>query len=78
MAGQASPRPRRAPGGLGLGLVVGYVLVAVERATWLVAAFTAPSGAVGAAASCRLPLAGWIPAWLSSRLQPQEVLREPD
>jgi putative ABC transport system permease protein len=69
-------------GGLGLGLVVGYVMVAVVNVQsfgWSLR-FTLPVSVLlsaGAVVPACL-LAGWIPAWLSSRLQPQEALREPD
>src|SRR6185295_11273967 len=69
-------------GGLGVGLVVGYVLVAVVNVQsfgWSLR-FTLPPSVLWSAClvvpACLV--AGWIPAWLSQRLQPQEVLREPD
>lgn len=71
-----------AVGGLGLGLVVGYVLVTVlnvQSFGWSLR-FTLPVSVLWSAGAV-VPaclLAGWIPAWLSSRLQPQEALREPD
>jgi len=69
-------------GGLGLGLVVGWVLVAVinvQSFGWSLR-FTLPSSVLWSTA-CVLPaclLAGGLPAWLSLRLRPQEALREPD
>lgn len=69
-------------GGLGVGLVVGYVLVAVVNVQsfgWSLR-FTLPP-AVLWSASLVVPVclaAGWIPAWLSLRLEPQAALREPD
>jgi putative ABC transport system permease protein len=69
-------------GGLGLGIVVGYVMVAVVNVQsfgWSLR-FTLPASVLWSAGAV-VPaclLAGWIPAWLSSRLQPQEALREPD
>jgi len=69
-------------GGLGLGVVVGYVLVAVlnvQSFGWSLR-FTLPASVLWSAGAV-VPaclLAGWIPAWLSQRLQPQDVLREPD
>lgn len=69
-------------GGLGVGLVVGYVLVTVvnlQSFGWSLR-FTLPPSVVWSALAV-VPAclaAGWIPAWLSLRLQPQEALREPD
>ena len=69
-------------GGLVVGLVVGYVLVAVVNVQsfgWSLR-FTLPPSVLlcaGAVVPACL-LAAWIPAWLSLRLQPQEALREPD
>jgi len=69
-------------GGLGLGLVVGYVLVTVinvQSFGWSLRFVLLPS--VFWSAALVLPaclMAGWIPAWLSQRLQPQVILREPD
>jgi putative ABC transport system permease protein len=69
-------------GGLGVGLVVGYVLVAVVNVQsfgWSLR-FTLPPSVLWSAGAV-VPaclLAGWIPAWLTLRLQPQEALREGD
>ena len=69
-------------GGLVAGLVVGYLLVTVVNVQsfgWTLR-FTLPASVLWSA-SAVVPaclLAGWIPAWLSLRLQPQEALREPD
>jgi putative ABC transport system permease protein len=69
-------------GGLAIGLVVGYLLVTVVNVQsfgWSLR-FTLPPSVLWSAAAV-VPAclaAGWIPAWLSLRLQPQEVLRQPD
>jgi len=69
-------------GGLVVGLVVGYVLVAVVNVQsfgWSLR-LALPSSVwwtVGAVVPACL-VAGWIPAWLSQRLVPQEALRELD
>jgi putative ABC transport system permease protein len=68
--------------GLGAGLAVGYVLVAVVNVQsfgWSLDLALPASILWSAAAVAPACLAaGWIPAWLSLRLQPQEALREPD
>jgi putative ABC transport system permease protein len=68
--------------GLGVGLAAGYVLVTVVNVQsfgWSLDLTLPASVAWSAAAVVPACLvAGWIPAWLSLRLQPQEVLREPD
>jgi putative ABC transport system permease protein len=69
-------------GGLGVGLVVGWVLVAVVNVQsfgWTLR--FVPPVSVAWTALAVLPacvLAGLIPAWLSWRAHPQEVLRESD
>ena len=69
-------------GGLAVGLVVGYVLVAVVNVQsfgWTLR--FAPPPAVLWTALAVLPacvLAGLLPAWLSWRARPQEVLRQAD
>ncbi|HEX6884498.1 MAG TPA: ABC transporter permease [Planctomycetota bacterium] len=68
--------------GLGVGLAAGTVLVAVVNVQsfgWSLD-LTVPASVLWSAAAV-VPaclVAGWIPAWLSLRLQPQEALREPD
>ncbi len=69
-------------GGLGGGLVVGWVLVAVVNVQsfgWSLR-FTLPPAVLWSALAV-VPAclaAGWIPAWLALRLEPQAALREPD
>jgi len=71
-----------AAGGLVVGLVVGYLLVTVVNVQsfgWSLD-FAPPAAVVWTAAAV-LPAclaAGLVPAWLSQRLEPQEVLREAD
>ena len=71
-----------AVGGLAIGTLVGWVLVAVVNVQsfgWSLR-FTFPPSVLASAAlvvpACLL--AGWIPAWMSQRLEPREALREPD
>lgn len=68
-------------GGLGVGLVVGWVLVAIvnlQSFGWTLA-FAPPWGSIAGVVGAVVPaclLAGWVPALIASRSTPREALRE--